>query len=144
MPSTSRSLRGRSAVHRGAQQLVHPPPARASGRTARTDKRPPTTRSTPCWSRSAGPLAPFLPLITEHIYRALTGERSVHLTDWPDIAALPVDRDLVERMDLAREVCSGVLTLREAHRRRTRLPLRTLTRRPYARARRQILQGHHR
>ena len=27
--------------------------------------------------------APFLPLVAEHIYRALTGERSVHLADWP-------------------------------------------------------------
>ena len=28
--------------------------------------------------------APLLPLTTEAIYRGLTGERSVHLTDWPD------------------------------------------------------------
>ena len=27
--------------------------------------------------------APLLPLVTEEIYRGLTGERSVHLTDWP-------------------------------------------------------------
>ena len=72
-------------------------------------------------------VAPLLPLIAERIYLGLTGERSVHLSDWPDIAPLPFDRDLVETMDLARDVCSGVLAMREAHRRRTRLPLRTLT-----------------
>ena len=31
-------------------------------------------------------LAPLLPLTTEAIYRDLTGERSVHLTDWPTAA----------------------------------------------------------
>jgi isoleucyl-tRNA synthetase len=72
-------------------------------------------------------VAPLLPMIAERIYIGLTRERSVHLSDWPDVAALPFDRDLVETMDLARDVCSGVLAMREAHRRRTRLPLRTLT-----------------
>jgi isoleucyl-tRNA synthetase len=71
--------------------------------------------------------APLMPLITEHIYRALTGERSVHLTDWPDLAMLEPEADLVREVDFAREVCSSVLTLREAHRRRTRLPLKTMT-----------------
>ena len=28
--------------------------------------------------------APLLPLTTEEVWRGLTGERSVHLTDWPD------------------------------------------------------------
>jgi isoleucyl-tRNA synthetase len=27
--------------------------------------------------------APLLPLLSEHVYRGLTGERSVHLADWP-------------------------------------------------------------
>ena len=72
-------------------------------------------------------LAPMMPLITERIYTALTGERSVHLTAWPDVEALPDDRELLHQMDIGRDICSSVLTLREAHRRRTRLPLKTLT-----------------
>jgi isoleucyl-tRNA synthetase len=68
----------------------------------------------------------MLPLITERIYTALTGDRSVHLCDWPEVTALPYDRSLVHQMDLGRDVCSSVLTLREAHRRRTRLPLKEL------------------
>lgn len=72
-------------------------------------------------------LAPMMPLITERIYTALTGERSVHLTDWPDLDTLPADSTLLHQMDLGRDVCSSVLTLREAHRRRTRLPLKLLT-----------------
>jgi isoleucyl-tRNA synthetase len=72
-------------------------------------------------------LAPMLPLITERIYTALMEARSVHLTDWPNIALLPDDQMLLQQMDLGRDVCSSVLTLRELHRRRTRLPLKTLT-----------------
>jgi len=49
------------------------------------------------------------------------------LTDWPEVEALPTDADLLHRMDLGRDVCSSVLTLREAHKRRTRLPLKSLT-----------------
>jgi isoleucyl-tRNA synthetase len=72
-------------------------------------------------------VAPMLPLISERIYQALTGERSVHLTAWPATDDLPGDAEEVRLMDLARDACSSVLTLREAHRRRTRLPLKSLT-----------------
>ncbi|MGB8858931.1 MAG: isoleucine--tRNA ligase [Ilumatobacteraceae bacterium] len=71
-------------------------------------------------------LAPLLPLTTEAVYRALTGERSVHLTDWPDAASVPADGELVESMDLARDVCSSALRLRKAHQRRVRQPLSSL------------------
>ena len=33
--------------------------------------------------------APLLPLTTEAVWRGLTGERSVHLTDWPAVDDLP-------------------------------------------------------
>ncbi len=71
--------------------------------------------------------APLLPLTTEEIWRGLTGERSVHLTDWPDAAGLPTDERLVAGMDLAREVCSAGSALRKAANLRTRLPLAGLT-----------------
>ena len=71
--------------------------------------------------------APLLPLLTEEVHRGLTGERSVHLMDWPDAQALPADADLVASMDLAREVCSAALGIREKHRLRVRLPLPSLT-----------------
>jgi isoleucyl-tRNA synthetase len=70
--------------------------------------------------------APLLPLTTEAVYRDLTGERSVHLTDWPDAASLPADPGLVEAMDRVRNVCSAALSLRKAHGRRVRLPLAEL------------------
>ena len=71
-------------------------------------------------------LAPLLPLTTEAIYQPLTGERSVHLTDWPSADSLPADAPLVEAMDLARDVCSSTLRLRKAHQLRVRQPLATL------------------
>ena len=71
--------------------------------------------------------APLLPLTTEAVYRGLTGERSVHLTDWPDPAQLPADGSLVASMDAVREVCSTALALRKAGNLRVRLPLPRLT-----------------
>src|SRR5690606_23053552 len=35
--------------------------------------------------------APLMPLISEEIWRGLTGERSVHLTDWPEANEFPED-----------------------------------------------------
>jgi isoleucyl-tRNA synthetase len=71
--------------------------------------------------------APLLPLITEVIWRGVTGERSVHLTDWPEAGELPKDADLVADMDLVREVASAASSLRKAKKLRVRLPLPKLT-----------------
>ena len=71
--------------------------------------------------------APLLPLITEMIWRGLTGERSVHLTDWPQAEELPADAELVAAMDQVREVCSAASSLRKAKKLRVRLPLSKLT-----------------
>ncbi|MBM7515793.1 isoleucine--tRNA ligase [Nocardioides nitrophenolicus] len=72
-------------------------------------------------------VAPLLPLTTEEIWRGLTGGRSVHLADWPDVSALPTDDSLVAAMDEVREVCSATSALRKAARLRNRLPLSGLT-----------------
>ncbi|WP_433666791.1 isoleucine--tRNA ligase [Nocardia sp. CA-136227] len=71
--------------------------------------------------------APLLPLISEVIYRGLTGERSVHLADWPAADVLPHDADLVSAMDEVRTACSTVLSLRKAQNLRVRLPLSEVT-----------------
>ncbi|QGG95539.1 isoleucine--tRNA ligase [Actinomarinicola tropica] len=70
--------------------------------------------------------APLLPLVSEEIYRNLTGEPSVHLTDWPDADDLPADPALVAAMDRIRDVCTAALFLREDNGLRTRLPLSSL------------------
>jgi isoleucyl-tRNA synthetase len=71
--------------------------------------------------------APLLPLTTEAIWRGLTGEASVHLTDWPELSNWPADAELASAMDLVRAVCSTALGLRKARQLRVRLPLARLT-----------------
>ncbi|MGI8523553.1 MAG: DUF5915 domain-containing protein, partial [Nocardioides sp.] len=71
--------------------------------------------------------APLLPLTTEEIWRGLTGDRSVHLTDWPAADALPEDDELVGAMDQVRDVCSAGSALRKGASLRNRLPLSALT-----------------
>jgi isoleucyl-tRNA synthetase len=71
-------------------------------------------------------MAPLLPMMTEEIWRGLTGGRSVHLTDWPAAAELPGDAELVRTMDRVREIASATLSLRKAAKLRVRLPLAEL------------------
>ncbi|HEX5917667.1 MAG TPA: class I tRNA ligase family protein, partial [Nocardioides sp.] len=71
--------------------------------------------------------APLMPLTTEEVWRGLTGERSVHLTDWPSADDLPADESLVASMDTVRDVCSAGSALRKAANLRNRLPLSQLT-----------------
>ncbi|MFC5939224.1 isoleucine--tRNA ligase [Corynebacterium choanae] len=71
--------------------------------------------------------APLLPLITEVIFKALTGERSVHLTDYPNPDLFPSDDALVDAMDAVRGVCSAASSVRKANKLRNRLPLARLT-----------------
>lgn len=71
--------------------------------------------------------APLLPMTTEVIWRGLTGERSVHLTDFPSAESFPADADLVRTMDEIRGVCSAASSVRKAHKLRNRLPLPGLT-----------------
>ncbi|WP_210605337.1 isoleucine--tRNA ligase [Brevibacterium oceani] len=71
--------------------------------------------------------APLLPFTIEEIYRGLTGQRSVHLADYPDAEAFPADADLVAAMDLTRDICSTASSVRKANQLRVRLPLNSLT-----------------
>lgn len=71
--------------------------------------------------------APLLPMLSEVIWRGLTGGRSVHLADWPDTNDLPADSELVAAMDAVRSVSSATSSLRKAHKLRNRLPLPQLT-----------------
>ena len=82
-------------------------------------------------------MAPLAPLLTEEVWRGLTGGRSVHLADWPVAsdggadgaadAALVRDDALVAAMDEVRAVVSSALALRKAHQLRVRQPLARLT-----------------
>lgn len=78
-------------------------------------------------------MAPLAPLVTEEVWRGLTGGRSVHLTDWPDVGHDGADdhlvgsHSLVAAVDEVRAVVSAALGLRKAHQVRVRQPLRRLT-----------------
>src|SRR5690606_6786966 len=82
-------------------------------------------------------MAPLAPLLTEEVWRGLTGGRSVHLADWPvasdggadgaEDPALVRDDELVAAMDEVRAVVSTVLALRKGHQLRVRQPLARLT-----------------
>ncbi|MFM6972042.1 MAG: DUF5915 domain-containing protein, partial [Alphaproteobacteria bacterium] len=52
---------------------------------------------------------------------------SLHLQDFPDISFLPNDHKLIEEMDLVRNICSSVLSIRDHKNLRVRLPLSSLT-----------------
>jgi len=67
--------------------------------------------------------APLAPLVTEHIWRGLTGKRSVHLTNWPSSEEFPRDQSLVATMDTVRHITSTALALRKQRGMRVRLPL---------------------
>ena len=80
-------------------------------------------------------MAPLAPLLTEEIWRGLTGGRSVHLTDWPATAGvdgpaveagLVADEELVRAVDEVRAIVSATLGLRKAKGLRVRQPLREL------------------
>jgi isoleucyl-tRNA synthetase len=71
--------------------------------------------------------APLLPLVSEEIWRGLTGGRSVHLADWPDPELFPSNAALVEAMDRVQQICSTGSSLRKAANLRVRLPLQELT-----------------
>ena len=71
--------------------------------------------------------APLLPMVTEEVWRGLTGGRSVHLTDWPEADDLPYDDGLVATMETVRQVCSSTSAMRKAEGLRVRLPLTSLT-----------------
>ncbi|MHC9760406.1 isoleucine--tRNA ligase [Corynebacterium diphtheriae] len=71
--------------------------------------------------------APLLPMVSEVIWRGLTGERSVHLADFHQADQFPADDDLVRAMDEVRGVCSATSSVRKAHKLRNRLPLPKVT-----------------
>ncbi len=71
--------------------------------------------------------APLMPLISEVIYRGLTGEESVHLENFPDTKKIDSENALVKTMDRVRDVCNATLSVRNAENIRVRQPLSNLT-----------------
>jgi len=72
--------------------------------------------------------APLLPLTCEEIYVGLTGEKSVHLTDFPlpREASTDIAPTIISGMDWARDVCNVALAIRNKANIRVRQPLNKL------------------
>jgi len=69
-------------------------------------------------------LAPLTPFITEEIYRNLTGETSVHLSDWPE--ADEGDTSVEKAMDDGRMVASVLAAFRKQANVKVRIPFKKL------------------
>jgi isoleucyl-tRNA synthetase len=80
-------------------------------------------------------IAPLLPLTTEMIYKGLTGQKSVHLTEFPGAFATAVAvsagkaigaDELEDLMDRVRDTCNAALSIRNKENVRVRQPLASL------------------
>ncbi|HLM63970.1 MAG TPA: isoleucine--tRNA ligase [Acidimicrobiales bacterium] len=77
-----------------------------------------------CLVATAQMLAPFCPFLADEIYVTLTGEPSVHLSDWPaTTGAADADRSLAGEMEAARRLVALGRAARTDARVRTRQPL---------------------
>ena len=72
-------------------------------------------------------MAPFIPFITEEIYVNLTGEPSVHLTEYPKPDESVIDKGLSEQMELVRNIVEEGHSLRKKNKIKLRQPLGSFT-----------------
>ena len=68
-------------------------------------------------------IAPICPFISEEIYQKLTGEESVHLTDYPKATKKYINEKLEEKMDLVIELISSARNIREDSKIKVRQPI---------------------
>lgn len=68
-------------------------------------------------------LAPFMPMTAEAIFKNLTGEKSVHLADWPIADKKMIKKGLNEEIRLVRKIVSLALRIRAKQNLKVRQPL---------------------
>ena len=72
-------------------------------------------------------LAPFVPFISEGVYKGFSGEKeSVHLEDWPNYQLPTTNHKLLEDMEKTREIVSKALEARQKAGIKIRQPLQKL------------------
>ena len=69
-------------------------------------------------------LAPFMPFLAEFVYKDLTGNESVHLVSWPKSGE--VDQEVIDKMQVVREIASIGLSARKQKSMAVRQPLLAL------------------
>ena len=68
--------------------------------------------------------APITPFISEEIYQNLTGEKSVHLADFPTYNEKYINDEIEKRMDLVRDLISLGRNVREEQKIKVRQPIK--------------------
>ncbi len=68
-------------------------------------------------------IAPICPFTSEEIYKNLTGEESVHLSDYPKATKKFINEKLEEKMDLVIELISSARNIREDSKIKVRQPI---------------------
>lgn len=71
-------------------------------------------------------VAPIIPFTAEYLYKKLTNEESVHLTDWPQENAQYIDKGLEESMAIARQLVEEGHAFRKKNALKVRKPLLSL------------------
>jgi isoleucyl-tRNA synthetase len=72
-------------------------------------------------------LAPFTPFMAEEIYTNLSGEESVHLSDWPQPDKNLINTKLEEEMAKGRQIVESAHALRKLAEIKVRIPIREMT-----------------
>ena len=73
-------------------------------------------------------VSPIIPFLSEYIYRHLTGEASVHLTDWPAVGTPEViDQNLIKNMTEIRRIVEAGHAFRKTNNIAVKQPLAELT-----------------
>jgi len=72
-------------------------------------------------------IAPFMPFISEHMYKELTGNKSVHLEDFPKYDSSLIDEKLNSDTDKVQKIITLGLAWRANQKIRVRQPLKSIT-----------------
>ncbi len=72
-------------------------------------------------------IAPFMPFISEHIYKELTAKQSVHLEDFPKYDSSLIDEKLNSDTDKVQKIITLGLAWRANQKIRVRQPLKSIT-----------------
>ncbi len=68
-------------------------------------------------------MAPFAPFMADELYQSLTGEKSVHLADYPEMDQTLVQKEVEKPMDLVRDLVGLGRATREKSKLKVRQPL---------------------
>ncbi len=71
-------------------------------------------------------IAPIAPFISEYLYKNLTGEDSIHLTDWPEVKKEFINKNLEQAISLSRKAAEEGHAKRKADNIKVKMPIGNL------------------